>query len=255
MIGGNAWFGEEPARPFPQITLLCAQFLIPNFTHIMRTLFSLLTILLTTAFFITGIIYLIAKAFGQIAWNPESKAFKRMLAALRERLKTVSSGLVPWDHEMLALLSLNHANEKKPGWFNPFSSGQITTIYQEPVVAYVTQQMGKAKVTIARTSDREFIFRKKDKEVEIWLNNAPFGIFVDGALLAPGKGSRLLARLEEKPDESFSPLILGDAKAVALSNAERASGPNPRALTLVHELDPEAENIALAMALLRLQAE
>lgn len=218
----------------------------------MRTLFSLLTILLTTAFFITGVIYMLAKAFGQIAWNPESKAFKRLLALLRERVKTMSADLVPWDHEMLGLLSLNRANEKKPGWFNPISSGQITTIYQEPVVAYVRQQSGKIAVTIARTSDREFVFRQKDKETEIWLNNAPFGLFVDGVLLAPGKGSRVLARLEDKPDETFSPLILGEAKAVALSNAERASGPNPRAMTLLHELDPEAENIALAMALLRL---
>ncbi|MBK9338669.1 MAG: hypothetical protein IPM98_19920 [Lewinellaceae bacterium] len=219
----------------------------------MRTLFSLLTIVLTTAFFITGIIYFIARAFGQIAWNPESKAFKRMLEVLRGRLNPVAQNLVPWDHEMLGLLSLNRVNEKKPGWFSPVSSGQITTIYQEPVVAYVTQQMGKSSVTIARTSDREFILRKKDKETEIWLNNTPFGLFVDGALLAPGKGSKLLARLEHQSDEVHASLILGNAKAVVLSNTEHASGPNPRAMTLLQELDPEAENIALAMALLRLQ--
>ncbi len=219
----------------------------------MRTLFSLLTVVITTAFFITGVIYAIAKAFGQISWNPESKAFKRLLEALRMRLKPIAADLVPWDHEMLSLLSLNRANEKKPGWFNPVSSGQITTIYQEPVVAYVTQQMGKSSITMARTSDREFIFRKKGKETEIWLNNVPFGLFVDGALLAPGKGSKLLARLEDKPGETHSSLILSNAKAVALSNAGRAGGPNPRAMTLLHELDPEAENVALAMALLRLQ--
>lgn len=220
----------------------------------MRALFSLITVLLTTAFFVVGIVYLIARTFGQIAWNPESKAFKRMLDRLRARLQTVRADLVPWDDEMLGLLSLNRANERKPGWFNPFSTGQITTIYQEPVVAYVTMQTGKVSVTVARTSDREFVFRKKDKETEIWHNGAPFGLYAGGVLLAPGKSAKLLARFEHKPDEVHSTLILGNAKAVVLSNAKHASGPNPRAMTLMQELDQESENIALAMALLRLLA-
>jgi len=218
----------------------------------MRALFSLITVLLTTGFFVVGIVYLIARTFSQISWNPESKAFKRMLDNLRNRLRAIKPELVPWDQEMLGLLSLNRVNERKPGWFNPFSSGQITTIYQEPVVAYVTQQMGKMRVTLARTSDREFIFRTKEKETEIWLNGAPFGLFAGGALLAPGKGGKLLARLEQKPDELHSALILGNAKAVVLSNAGHAGGPNPRAMTLMQELDRDSENITLAMALLRL---
>lgn len=208
---------------------------------------------LTAGVFISGVVYVISKTFVQMLSNPDSKAWKKTIGRLRERLNKRYPNLIPWDKEMLSLLSLNRANEKKPGWFNPVSSGQITTIYQEPVVAFVTQQMGKSSITMARTSDREFIFRKKGKETEIWLNNVPFGLFVDGALMAPGKGSKLLARLEEKPDETHSSLILGNAKAVVLSNAGRAGGPNPRAMTLLHELDPEAENVALAMALLRLQ--
>lgn len=215
----------------------------------MKVLFGFFTILLTVAFFITSVIYLIARTFGQIAWNPESKAFKRLLEALRGQLKNQSANLVPWDNEMLGLLSLNRINEKKPGWLNPASSGQITTIYQEPVLSFITQRSGKVILTLARTSDREFIFRQKDRETEIWLNGQPFGLFADGALLAPGKGSRLLARLDDRPGEAQSPLLLGNATAVTL--ARKAAGPNPRALTLLRELTPEEENTALAIALLQ----
>ena len=218
----------------------------------MKFLFSFLTLLFTVAFFVTGIVYLIARTFGQIAWNPESKAFKRMLENLRRRLKTQSAELVPWDHEMLGLLSMNKVNEKKPGWMNPVSSGQYTTIYHEPVLAYITQTAGKVRVTVARTSNREFIFREKGKETEIWLDGQPFGLYTDGALLAPGKGSKLMARLDDRPDESQSPLILGNNPALTLGNRERASSPNPRVLTLLRELSPEEENTALALALLRL---
>ncbi len=217
----------------------------------MKILFGFFTILLTAAFFIAGIVYVIARTFSQIAWNPESRAFKRLLENLRNRLRAQSAELVPWDQEMLGLLSLNRVNEKKPGFWNPVASGQLTTIYHEPVAAYITQTAGNIRLTLARTTDREFIFRQKGKETEIWLNNQPFGLFVDGALLAPGKGSKLLARLENKPEETQSPLLLGNAAAGTLSNPERASSPNPRALTLLRDLSAEEENVALALALLR----
>lgn len=223
-----------------------------NIRKNMKFLFSFITLLATVAFFVTGIVYMIARTFGQIAWNPESKAFKRMLEALRRRLKTQATNLIPWDHEMLSLLSMNKVNEKKPGWLNPVSSGQFTTIYHEPVLAYITQNTGKVRLTVARTSDREFIFRQKDKETEIWLDGQPFGLFTGGTLLAPGKGTRQMARLDDRPDESQSPLILGNNPALTLGNRERASSPNPRVLTLLRELSPEEENTALALALLRL---
>ena len=218
----------------------------------MKMLFGLLTILFTIAFFVTSVVYLIARAFGQIAWNPDSKAFRRLLESMRTQLKKISANLVPWDHEMLSLLSLNRVNEKKPGWLNPVSTGQLTTIYHEPVLSYITQQSGKVRLTLARTSDREFIFRQKGRETEIWLNGQPFGLFVDGALLAPGKGSRMLARFDDRDDASQSPLVLGNGAAVTLSHPERKSGPNPRALTLLRTLTPEEENAALAVALLKM---
>lgn len=219
----------------------------------MRILFSFFTILLTMAFFVSGVVYLIARTFGKIAWNPESKAFKRMLERLRGQLSKVATDLVPWDNEMLSLLSLNRINEKKPGWFSNISSGQITTIYQEPVIAYVTQTVGQTSVTVVRTSDREFVLRRKGKETEIWLNNKPLGLYVDGVLLSPGKGSNMLARLENKPEELESPLVLGDITAATVRNPKRADGPNPRALTLLRELDPKEESLTLAIALEQLQ--
>ena len=208
-----------------------------------------LLFLFSLAFFITGAVYLIARTFGQLAWNPESKAFKRLLRDLRSRVNKVAGDLVPWDHEMLGLLSLNRINEKKPGWFNQVYSGQFTTIYHEPVLAYATQKMGKLSVTVVRTSKREFVLRRKGRETEIWLDNKPLGLFVDGVLLAPGKGSNMLARLENKPDEAESPLMLGNNTAATIHNPKKVDSPNPRALTLLRPLDEQEENVTLAVAL------
>lgn len=219
----------------------------------MRALFSFFTILLTLAFFVTGIVYVIARTFNQFSWNPNSRAFKRMLQNLRSQVNKVSGNLVPWDQEMLSLLSLNKINEKKPGLFRNVSSGQITSIYHEPVVAYVTQKMGNTSVTVVRTSDREFVLRRKGKETEIWLNNKPLGLFVDGVLLEPGKGSNMLAKLERKPDEVESPLILDGKTAATIHNPKLVRSPNPRALTLLRKLDDSEENLTLALALEEMQ--
>jgi hypothetical protein len=217
----------------------------------MRFFFFLIVLMLLTGTFIVGVFYLIAKLISRINFNPESQAWKKTLEGLRNKLKAQAAGaLVPWDKEMLSLLSLNRSNVKKPGFFNSTAEGVFLTIFQEPVMAYAIQKSGKTGVIVARTSDREFIFRQKGKETEIWLNGQPFGVLVDGALLAAGKTSRLLARLEKKPGEPQFPVLLGDAVAASIANPALVDSPNPRALTLLREVSSEEESALLALTVL-----
>lgn len=214
----------------------------------MRYLLPFLTLVFLAGSVIVGILYVIARFLSQINFNPESQAWKKAVEGLRTRLKSQAAGaLVPWDGEMLSLLSLNRSITKKPGFFNNTSEGVFTTIFQEPVLAYAEQKSGNTGLLIARTSDREFIFRKKGKETEIWLNGQPFGVLVDGALLAAGKTSRLLARLEKKPGEIQFPVLLADKTAATITNPDMADSPNPRALTLLRELSGEEESAVLAL--------
>lgn len=214
----------------------------------MRFFLPLLMLFLLVGSIVVGVFYLIAKVLGQINLNPESQAWKKTVEQLRTRLKTLAAGaLVPWDKEMLSLLSLNRSNMKKPGFFNSTAEGIFTTIFQEPVLAYAEQKSGSTAVKIARTSDREFIFRLKGKETEIWLNGQPFGVLVDGALIAAGKSGRLLARLGRKTGEAQFPVLLGDAVAASIANPALADSPNPRALTLLREVSAEEESVLLAL--------
>ncbi len=129
--------------------------------------------------FIVGMFYLIARVLGQLNLDPESQAWKNTVERLRTRLQSQAAGaLVPWDSEMLSLLSLNRTMVRKPGFFNSSTSeGVFTSIYQEPVLAYAGQKKGDTAVLIARTSDREFTFRTRGNQTEIWVRGQPFGIF------------------------------------------------------------------------------
>ncbi len=221
----------------------------------MRFFFFLIIVVLLAGSFVAGVFYLVAKLLGQINFNPESQAWKKTVEELRARLKTQAAGaLVPWDKEMLPLLSLNRLNVKKPGFFNNTAEGVFTTIFQEPVLAYAERMSGSIGVIIACTSDREYILRLKGKETEIWLNGQPFGIFVDGALLTAGKSGRLLGRLEQKPGEVQYPVLLGDSIAATIANPDKVDTPNPRAFTLLRALSAEEENTLLALTVLTVVA-
>lgn len=220
-----------------------------------KGILGLLLMLFMVVTFVVGVVFTIARSMFNFALNPDTRAWRNLLERLRARLskRTAATPLIPWDSEMAALLSLNRIDVKKPGWFDGISEGVFTSIYHEPVLAYAGQLSGKNGVLLARTSDREFIFRIKGKETEIWVNQQPFGVLVDGSLLAAGRNNRLLARIEAEPAESQFPVLLADNKtAAAISNPTKTSMPNPRAISLLRALSAEEENTVLALAVLKI---
>ncbi len=215
-------------------------------------LLGLLAMLFMAATFVVGVVWTIARALFNVAFKPNSQAWKRLIEAMRARLQSKAVGsLVPWDGEMLSLLSLNKINARKPGWFDNLSEGTLTTIFHEPVVAYVGRLGSKNGVLVARTKDKEFIYNIKEKETEMWLNGQPLGLLNGNALLAPGRASHLLAQIEEKQDDNLFPVILGNKTAAAIANPTRIDSPNPRAVTLLRQLNPEEENVVLALTILK----
>ncbi len=210
--------------------------------------------LIAASSIVVGIIWVIAKAIGRTVFNPDTKAWRSAVDGLRGRLQKSESGtLVPWDGEMLSLLSLNQRVVRRPGWLDSTSEGVFTSIYQEPVLSYAERKNGKNALMLARTSDREFVFRRKGKETEIWVNDQPLGTYVDGVLLSPDSKSRLLARVEIEPGESQYPVLLGAGTAASINNpALPGRSPNPRALTLLRDLKPEEESALLALTVLQM---
>lgn len=201
---------------------------------------------------ITGVVYILARLLTPLLSSPDSQAWKHLLKKLSDHLDKHYGSLVPWDKDMLGLLSLNKQDERKPGVFGSIRSGVYSSIYHEPVLAYATLKSGQNAVTLARTSDREFVFRKKAKETEIWINKEPFGLYIDGNLISAGKGGRMIGRLEKRPEESAFPVVLGDAPSATLSNPVVVRSPNPRALTMLKDMGPEEQNTLLAMAILNM---
>lgn len=216
-------------------------------------MFKFLIFLIGIGAFIVSSVLMIARTFMAGVLQPGSRRWDALIARLRAQVQHNRSVLVPWDGaDMMPLLSMVKLEPKGGWWSEQLNTGTLTTIYQEPVAAIAQARTGKEMVTLAATSNSEYVFRHKGKEVEIWLNGQPFGVFTGGALLASGKQSRLLAQIEPVSEPALQlPVLIGKGTALMLTNPDRPAGtPYPRAVTLLRNLQPEEEASALALAIL-----
>jgi hypothetical protein len=198
---------------------------------------------------ISGLIWYLLRMLFSLKLQPGSNAWDNLVKDLRNKVENHSNQLVPWDDEMLSLLSLKKA-EHKGFLFSYEGNDFFKTIYDEPVIAFAQNSMKGLSLTLARTTKHEFILRKKSNETEIWVNQQPFAVFTNGVLLASGRNPRQLARLENNPDEVQFPLIIGEKTIAAINNAAKVDSPNPRAITLLKNLNSEEETIVLVLTLM-----
>lgn len=202
---------------------------------------------------VADLVNLVMRTLDEAIAGPGTKAWNNRVQRLRNAVQSLAGGLVPWDAEMLRLLSLNRSRHQKPGMFGRPEGGVFTSIYHEPILAYVLEVRGKNRLLLARTTDREFVFRLKEKDTEIWVNREPLGVLNNGALLAAGRGGKLLARFDPDSAGALPQVVyVNDKPAAALNHPGMSESPMPRALTLLRELSPEEEGIVLALAVLRM---
>lgn len=218
----------------------------------MGPLFRLLFAVLMLSLFITGILYFVAKALGSLAFNPKSKAWAELLAKLRARISTrISDPLMPCTSENLSELSLKPKILKKAGWRDGVFEGLFSTIYQESILVFAGQQSGSTAVVLAQSSDKEFIFRQKGKETEVWIDGQAYAVFVDNTLLETGKQGKVLAQLNADPELRQWPVLMGQGEAATITNAALAVSPIPRAILPLRKLNPAEEQALLVLTVIQ----
>lgn len=197
---------------------------------------------------VVGVLYVLARFLGQLAFQPGSKAWEKTVKSLRLQIAQVRKGLVPWSDDMLPLLSLNRQDTRAPGVFGGPYRGVFTSIYHEPVLAYAYHPSGANGILLLQSSNQEWVYRMYKGEVEIWSNGQPLGVFKDGVLLGAGKNAKMLARLEREGFDTQFPLTIFDQAAATINNPDHVHAPNPRVLVPLRELSGQTEIIALAVA-------
>jgi len=189
-------------------------------------------------------------------FNPSNKRVVKDIAKLKEEIKEWTATLVPWNKEEMELLSFSQTEQKIKKGLSKSAKGIFNSIYHEPLIAYNYKQYISTGATnallLAHTSQHEFAYRIKNKEVFINIDNEYAGVLKENGCFYGGPKERLIARINKEESAKLHPILIGDKQAGSLVNREKASVPNPRVFKFVAPMEAAEEKVFISIAVLEM---
>ena len=185
------------------------------------------------------------------SFQPSPEKIKRDMLDLRNDLKDPISHLIPISGAEMELLSLSQTKKDVRKRFGYTVKGGFTSIYHELMVAYAMKRYRSGKknyLLYARTKEREYAFRVKNEQANIFLNGSILGLLMEGDKLYGGRNKHLIARMRISEDK-YWPIILLDREVAHFVNPAKADKVNPRAFFFLRPMDKSEESAVLALAL------
>lgn len=198
--------------------------------------------------------FAVRRLFGLIKnYQPNEKSVKQDVEKFRLALAARNQELVPWNHEEMELLSLKEVEQKINRKGTREVEGTLLSIYQEPMVQYSYKKYVQQNnsVLIAKTSDREYIFRMHKKGVQIYLNNEPLGLLrQNGILYTPTNQG--VAQIKPKKEAYATPILVNNQEKGSILNPDKTDKEVPRAFELLAPMKRKEEDYFLSLAILEL---
>ncbi len=209
-----------------------------------------------TIIILTGVTFAIIFLMYMMLSNftPGQSKVQTDVDKMKEEIQPWMDELVDWKKEELDLLSFNNINKEVKKGIVKTAKGILTSIYQEPLIAYSFKQyFGNKKnaVLYARTADREFQYRIREKAVAVSVNGQPLGLIKeDGRLLNP-ETKQLTARINRTDDELTLPIIIKDREVAGLlkPTLDQEFSSNDRAFEFVNQMDSADEELILSLSI------
>lgn len=188
-------------------------------------------------------------------FKPGRNKIQKDLQHIKSDLQPWVIDLVPWSREEMEQLSFNQVKRvNKKGIVN-FSKGVFTTIYHEPVLVWAYKKYLGPKenaLIYARTSSHELIYRIKNEEVEVVVDDQLIGKIDAHGRLFNQKGTKQIAQISRRSQELLLPIMVGEKELGSLTNPSQTTKTNPRAFQLLSEMDQEEEGVFLSLAVLEM---
>lgn len=159
------------------------------------------------------------------------------------------SDLAPIEEGELYLLSNNHMVVKKK---SKHKTNIMTTVYNEPVVAYFTKLDSDLSrgVIVAYSADKEFSYLISGGIIEIFINELPFARMHNNGLLTD-RNNKPIARLDYKHVSHTHSISLFNRNVAELRKPLRKSI-TEKAYLCVDSKNKQEEDLILAISLPRL---
>lgn len=189
-------------------------------------------------------------------YKPGRRRIQADLKKIKAEMQPLVNDLVPWNQEELQQLSLNVINKTRKKGVVYNAKGVFTSIYHEPLIAWYYRKYVSSKedsLLYVCTSNHEFVYRIKGDEAEVLIDDQFIGKIDHSGRLYDYKKKNLLAQINRGSDQLALPVVVREKTVGALTNVEKAPKKvNQRAMELVANMQPEEENLFLALSLLEL---
>ncbi len=200
----------------------------------------------------TGI-YVLLKSMEN--FKPGRNKIQKDLQQFRAELQPWIADLVPWSREEMEQLSLNQVNRTVRKGIATVGKGVFTTIYHEPVIAWMYKKYLGSKenaLLYARTSNSEFIYRIKEDGVELVVDNELIGKIGNNGILYNQKGNKQLAQINTQSEELYLPVRINERRVGGLTHGKTPDNENPRAFQFLADMTKEEEKIFMALSILEI---
>ena len=209
-----------------------------------------------TILILTGVTFAIIFAMYMMLTNftPGQSKVQSDIDKMKSEIQPWMDELVDWKKEELELLSFNNINKQVKKGIVKTAKGILTSIYQEPLIAYSFKQyFGNKKnaVLYARTADREFQYRIREKAVAVSVNGQPLGLIQEDGRLLNAETKQLAARINRTDDELTLPIVIRDREVAGLLKPTegQAFSSNDRAFEFVNQMDAADEELILSLSI------
>ncbi len=209
-----------------------------------------------TILVMTGVTFAIIFAMYLILTNftPGQSKVQSDVDKMKSEIQPWTEELVEWKKEELNLLSFNNINKQIKKGIVKTAKGILTSIYQEPLIAYSFKQyFGNKKnaVLYARTADREFQYRIRDKAVAVSVDGQLLGLIQRDGRLLDAETKQLTARISRTDDELTLPIIIKDREVAGLLKpiAGQPLSSTDRAFEFVNQVEPADEELILSLSI------
>ncbi|MFK7949093.1 MAG: hypothetical protein AB8G11_16000 [Saprospiraceae bacterium] len=216
-------------------------------------MFVILRLLFVVAF--VGFTYFASRKLFSLIKNyqPNESNVRKDVDKFRLTLTARNEELVPWNKEEMELLSLKEVEQKIKSRSTKEIEGTMKSIYQEPMVQYAYKKYVQPHnaVLVAKTSDREYIYRIRKKGIQIYLNNEPLGLLrKNGVLYTPDNQG--VAQIKPDKGAYSTPILVNNKEKGNLLNPGKTEKEFPRAFEMLSPMKRKEEDYFLSLAILEL---
>jgi len=209
-----------------------------------------------TILILAGVTFAVIFAMYMMLSNftPGQSKIQTDVDKMKSEIQPWTDKLVEWKKEELNLLSFNNINKEVKKGIVKTAKGILTSIYQEPLIAYSFKQyFGNKKnaVLYARTADREFQYRVREKGVDVSVDGQPLGWIQEDGRLLDANTRQLTARISRTTDELTLPIIIRDREVAGLlkPSAGQQLSSTDRAFEFVNQVEPADEELVLSLSI------